>query len=70
MFADVLMSCRIQSGLSQAELAEKVNVLPATVARWESGKSLPKLHVVYQLEAILATRQYALFDEWYASRTH
>lgn len=70
MFPDVLMKCRIESGLSQSELAEKLHVLPATVARWESGKSLPKLHVVYQLEAVLGTRQYALFDEWYASRAH
>lgn len=70
MFPDALISARNRAGLSQAELAEKVNVLPATVARWESGKSLPKLNVVYQLEAVLGTRQYALFDEWYASRTH
>ena len=40
---------RKQSGLTQAELAEKLNYSDKAVSRWEHGDTLPDINVLYQL---------------------
>ncbi|WP_394979832.1 helix-turn-helix transcriptional regulator [Candidatus Allofournierella excrementavium] len=40
MFRDNLCQLRKLNGLSQEELAEKVNVSRQTLSKWESGGSL------------------------------
>ncbi len=40
-FADTLRRLRIEQGLSQRELAERMYVTQSTVARWENGSRLP-----------------------------
>lgn len=40
MFRDNLCQLRKLNGLSQEELAEKVNVSRQTLSKWESGVSL------------------------------
>ena len=41
LFAETLRQIRIDSGLSQRELAGQVYVTRSTVARWENGSRLP-----------------------------
>ena len=43
MFRDNLCQLRKLNGLSQEELAEKVNVSRQTLSKWESGESAPDL---------------------------
>ena len=38
-----IAACRINSGLSQREFAEKLGVSVNTVGNWESGKTEPDL---------------------------
>lgn len=40
MFRDNLCQLRKLNGLSQEELAEKVNISRQTLSKWESGGSL------------------------------
>ena len=40
---------RIVNGISQAELAEKLNVSRQSVSKWESGESLPQIDKVLEL---------------------
>lgn len=38
---NVFKQCRIQSGFSQKEVAEKLGIVPSTVSKWESGTAIP-----------------------------
>jgi predicted transcriptional regulator len=42
-FAEELIKARIRSGLTQRQLAEKMGTTQSTIARLESGSSLPSL---------------------------
>lgn len=46
---NVLIECRKEKGITQAELAEHFEVKPTTVASWEQGKSLPSISMLYRL---------------------
>ena len=46
---EVLISCRKEKGISQKDLAEAINSKPTTIASWEQGDSLPKVHDLYHL---------------------
>ena len=37
-----LASARTKAGLSQRAVAEKLNVSPAAVALWDTGKTMPR----------------------------
>lgn len=39
---NTLKKIRLKRGLSQEEVAKKMQVTPATVCRWESGEFLPR----------------------------
>jgi putative transcriptional regulator len=47
---------RIRHGLTQAQLAEMVDVQEATIARLESGSRIPSLTLLKQIAAALGTR--------------
>jgi transcriptional regulator with XRE-family HTH domain len=49
IIAKNLTSLRKQSGLTQAELASKLNYSDKAVSRWEHGDTLPDINVLYQL---------------------
>lgn len=51
MFKDQLKLLRSQKGLSQAELANQLNISPSTVAMWESGKREPRDYETLELIA-------------------
>ena len=53
MFAANLKKARHRANLSQAALAEKLFVTQQTVAKWESGESLPDLENAYALAKLL-----------------
>lgn len=46
---NVLIECRKEKGLSQRELAKKIDSKETTVASWEQGKSLPSIDMLYKL---------------------
>jgi transcriptional regulator with XRE-family HTH domain len=52
-FGAVLKALRENAGLSQAELAERLNVDQASVSRWERGQGEPGISLAVPLAAIL-----------------
>ena len=44
---------RIKAGLSQTDLAERMNVKQATVSLWELGRNLPKASNIVRLSELL-----------------
>lgn len=46
---DILIECRKEKGITQAELAKTLDLKPTTVASWEQGKSLPNIQTLYRL---------------------
>lgn len=54
-FADSLKLIRTEKGLSQQELAEKLNVDRSTVAGWETGRRIPDLTFITKISACLGT---------------
>ncbi|MCR4564121.1 MAG: XRE family transcriptional regulator [Clostridiales bacterium] len=51
MFSDELKKLRNQKGLSQAQLADKLNVAASTIGMWESGKREPRDYETLELIA-------------------
>ena len=47
--AEVLVECRKEKGLTQAELAKEISSNPTTVATWEQAKSMPSIQTLYRL---------------------
>lgn len=52
-FAEKLKQARIQAGLTQTELAEKLGVTGRTLQNYESGNIYPKKREMYERLAIL-----------------
>lgn len=46
---EVLIECRKDKGITQADLADQLGLKPTTVASWEQGKSLPNIQTLYRL---------------------
>ena len=50
-----LEACRVNAGLKQSELAEKLNVSNITISNWENGKGEPtmtQLRIISELSGI------------------
>ena len=47
--ADVLVECRNEKGLTQAELANELGISPTTLATWEQAKSMPSVDTLWRL---------------------
>ena len=45
--------CRKEQGLTQIQLAEKLNITDRAVSKWETGKSLPDSSIMLELSDIL-----------------
>ena len=64
IFADKLIRLRKKSGMSQEELAEKMNVSRQSVSKWEGAQSVPDLEKILQLGSLFGvTTDYLLKDE-------
>ena len=48
-----IAACRKSIGLTQAQLAEKLNITDRAVSKWETGKALPDSSIMLSLCAIL-----------------
>ena len=49
-----IAKCRKEKGLTQMQLAEKLNITNRAVSKWETGKSIPDISVMPELCEILA----------------
>lgn len=54
-FTSHLKEYRVKSGLTQEELAEKVNVRRETIIRLEAGKYNPSLKLAIDISRVLKT---------------
>ena len=48
-----IAACRKQANLTQAQLAQKLNITDRAVSKWETGKALPDSSIMLDLCAIL-----------------
>ena len=63
ILADKIITLRKKNGLSQEELAEKMNVSRQSVSKWESAQSVPDLNKVIMLSEIFGvSTDYLLKD--------
>ncbi|MFV2196981.1 Scr1 family TA system antitoxin-like transcriptional regulator [Nocardiopsis sp. LOL_012] len=80
-FLDVLTKFRELNGLSQKQLATRVNASVAAVSRWTNGHAMPKLSMAETLDAELGAEgkllaawreatSGAMWPEWARSITH
>lgn len=58
-----LRSLRLERGLSQAALAERIGTTQQTIARWETGKSQINIMQLRTLAAVLGSSVAAILDE-------
>ncbi len=54
MIGKFISSCRKDKGLTQMQLAEKLNISNRAVSKWETGKSLPDASNMLELCEILS----------------
>lgn len=48
-----IAECRKEKGITQAQLAEKINITDKAVSKWETGKGLPDVSIMIELCNIL-----------------
>ena len=53
LFADTLKKLRMEKGLSQRELAEKMYVTRTAITKWENGNRLPDAAMIKRLSEVL-----------------
>ncbi|MBD5114902.1 MAG: helix-turn-helix transcriptional regulator [Ruminococcaceae bacterium] len=64
ILADKIIRLRKKSGMSQEELAEKMNVSRQAVSKWEGAQSIPDLEKILQLGRLFGvTTDYLLKEE-------
>ncbi len=49
-----IAACRKEQGLTQAQVAEKLNVTDRAVSKWETGKCMPDSSIMLELCALLS----------------
>ena len=69
-FGNFVCSLREKRGLTQADVARKLNVTPAAVSKWENGSSKPRVEVLFQLAEILGVRTEELMAGHYIEDEH
>ncbi|NLI04082.1 MAG: helix-turn-helix transcriptional regulator [Actinomycetaceae bacterium] len=65
--ADRIKECRIEAGLSQAELAERLCVSRQAVSKWESGKGAPDIANLQSMAKLFGVSVDYLLDDNSAS---
>lgn len=58
-----LIHCRKEKGISQKELAQRINSKETTVASWEQGRSLPSIDMLYLLSKFYGKTISYMFGE-------
>ena len=64
MLSENIKTARKSKGLSQEELAVKLNVVQQTISKWEQGLSVPDSDMLIALSDALATPVSALLGEF------
>lgn len=64
MLSENIKTARKSKGLSQEELAVKLNVVRQTISKWEQGLSVPDADMLISLSEALATPVSALLGEF------
>ena len=59
-FGKFISSLRIESGLTQEQLAEKLNISSKTISKWECGNSMPDFETIIELSKIFNITLYEL----------
>ena len=62
-FAENLVRLRKEKGLTQAEVAEKLNVSAQAVSKWENGDSLPDVSLLSSIADLYGTSIDELFGK-------
>ena len=63
--SDKIIHLRKTNGLSQEDLAEKLNVSRQAISRWENGTALPDAQNVLQISKLFqVTTDYLLNDDY------
>lgn len=66
-----IAQCRKQNGLTQAQLAEKLNITDRAVSKWENGKAMPDSSIMLELcNALQITVNDLLNGERISSEDH
>ncbi len=52
-FGNFIYKLRVEKGLTQADVAQKIGVTPAAVSKWENGSAKPRYEVLLKLAEIL-----------------
>ena len=68
MFNENLKRLRKEKGVSQEELAVKLNVVRQTISKWEKGLSVPNAQLLISLSEILETPVSVLLGETIESK--
>lgn len=63
MFKDRLREARLNRGMTQSELAERIGVVKSTVAGYETGRSEPNMEKFAQIMSVLHTDANALLRD-------
>ena len=63
MLKDNLKSARKAKGLSQEELAIKLNVVRQTISKWEQGLSVPEVEILISISEVFDTPISTLLEE-------
>lgn len=53
MVGKFISTCRKEKGLTQMQLAEKLNITNRAISKWETGKSMPDVSIMLDLCDIL-----------------
>ena len=61
-FGAVLRAYRLESGLSQEQLGEKLDIVRSYICSLESGKRQPSLTMIFRLAAALGIKPGELVD--------
>lgn len=63
MVSDKIKNARKNAGISQLELAQRLNVAQGTVANWETNKRQPDVATLKQIAAVLGCPPNILLDD-------
>jgi transcriptional regulator with XRE-family HTH domain len=61
-FRKALVMARVEAGITQREMAERLGVKQAALARWEAGETMPTLDTLYRV-AIALDLDFAITPE-------
>ena len=61
-FGLVLRICRLEKGLTQEQLSERVDVVRSFICSLENGKKQPSLNMIFRLATALGVRPGELVD--------